>query len=83
MGTDPPKHGRAPPAVAAHDGEVSDPTPSDDLAAVVRWEASGGEVEVLDWGPPVVVSLCTCDGGQEMQRLVSSDADLVAHLADQ
>ena len=82
MATDHPKNDPAP-ADGAHDGGVSDPTPSADLAAVVRWEESGGEVEVLDWGPPVVVSLCTCDGGQEMQRLVSSDADLVAHLADQ
>lgn len=62
---------------------VSNPTPSPDLAAVVRWEQSGGEVEILDWGPPVVVSLCTCDGGQEMQRIVSSAADLVAHLSDE
>ncbi|MBK8448291.1 MAG: hypothetical protein IPL41_16830 [Micropruina sp.] len=54
--------------------------PSDDLAAVVRWQAAGGEVAVLTWGPPVVVSLCTCDGGQEMQRLTSSAPDLLAHL---
>ena len=59
---------------------VSDQTPSSDLATVVRWEASGGEVEVLAWGPPLVVSLCTCDGGQEMQRIVSLEADLAAHL---
>lgn len=55
--------------------------PSDDLAAVTRWEASGGEIEILDWGPPVVVALCTCDGGQQMQRIVSQAPDLIDHLS--
>lgn len=55
-------------------------TPSDDLSLVLRWEASGGEVEILDLGPPLRVALCTCDGGQEMQRIVSDAADLRAHL---
>ncbi len=59
---------------------VTTEDPSDDLATVVRWQASGGEVEVVSWGPPVVVSLCTCDGGQEMQRLTSSAPDLMDHL---
>ena len=54
--------------------------PSDDLASLLRWTASGGEIEVLSWGPPVVVSLCTCDGGQQMQRLTSDADDLLAHL---
>ena len=57
--------------------------PSDDLASLLRWQASGGEIEVLTWGPPVVVSLCTCDGGQEMQRLSSSAPDLIDHLRRQ
>ncbi len=54
--------------------------PSDDLTVVARWEDSGGEVEILDLGPPVVVALCACDGGQEMQRIVSWAEDLRAHL---
>ena len=54
---------------------------SDDLAAVLRWQASGGEVRVLAWGPPLVVSLITCDGGQEMQRIVSDEPDLRAELS--
>ncbi|MFT4296368.1 MAG: hypothetical protein QM582_13240 [Micropruina sp.] len=53
---------------------------SSDLAAVLRWQASGGEVRVLAWGPPVVVALITCDGGQEMQRITSVATDLLAHL---
>jgi hypothetical protein len=57
--------------------------PSDDLASLLRWTASGGEIEVLSWGPPVVVSLSTCDGGQEMQRLSSSAPDLIDHLRRQ
>lgn len=58
---------------------MSDPA-SDDLTLVLRWESSGGEVEILDLGPPLVVALCTCDGGQEMQRIVSEADDLRAHL---
>lgn len=54
--------------------------PSDDLAVVLRWQAGGGEVRVLDWGPPLEVALLTCDGGQEMQRVVSDAADLRAEL---
>ena len=54
---------------------------SDDLAAVLRWQASGGEVQVLAWGPPLVVSLITCDGGQEMQRITSDEADLLTELS--
>ncbi len=56
--------------------------PSDDLAAVLRWQASGGEVQVLTWGPPLVVSLITCDGGQEMQRITSDETDLRAELSN-
>jgi hypothetical protein len=60
---------------------VSEPTAqSDHLAAVLRWRASGGEVRVLDWGPPVVVALITCDGGQEMQRISSDADDLLVEL---
>lgn len=64
------------------DGPVSTASapPSDDLAAVLRWEASGGTVRTLAWGPPVVVALITCDGGQEMQRITSSEPDLAARL---
>ena len=54
--------------------------PSDDLAVMLRWRANGGEVRVLDWGPPLQVALITCDGGQEMQRVVSDAADLRAEL---
>ncbi|HOQ52477.1 MAG TPA: hypothetical protein PLF56_02560 [Micropruina sp.] len=59
---------------------MSTANPSDDLGTVLRWQAAGGEIEVLSWGPPVVVSLCTCDGGQQMQRLTSDADDLLAHL---
>lgn len=55
---------------------------SEDLAAVLRWQASGGTVRVLAWGPPVVLALITCDGGQEMQRITSAAADLAEHLRD-
>lgn len=57
-------------------------SPSDDLATVLRWQATGGEVEVLDWGPPMVLALLSCDGGQQMQRLTSAAADLRAHVRE-
>lgn len=55
--------------------------PSPDLQTVLRWQASGGDMKVLDDGDPLVVSLCSCDGGQEMQRISSTAADLRAHLS--
>jgi hypothetical protein len=30
----------------------------------------------------VTLSLCRCDGGEEVQRLTSTDADLLEWLAD-
>lgn len=56
--------------------------PSADLQTVLRWQASGGDVQVIDEGDPLVVSLCTCDGGQEMQRIASTASDLRAHLTE-
>ena len=55
-------------------------SPSDDLAALLRWQATGGAVQVVAWGPPVVLALLSCDGGQEMQRLTSTADDLRDHL---
>lgn len=54
---------------------MTEPTPSADLSAVQRWQATGGEVEIVDDGDPMVVALCSCDGHQEMQRIISTAAD--------
>jgi hypothetical protein len=53
----------------------------DALAALLRWEAAGGEwvVRAPD-GASTVVDLTTCDGGDVMGRLVSSSPEFVAYV---
>ncbi|HEY3407609.1 MAG TPA: hypothetical protein VGK53_05500 [Propionicimonas sp.] len=58
------------------------PVPEPDaLAALLRWEAAGGEwvVRAPD-GASTVVDLITCDGGDVMGRLVSSLPEFVAYV---
>lgn len=50
------------------------------LAELVRWVAAGGEWRCLEEGPPALVSLCRCDGGEEMARLESSDPAFLAYV---
>jgi hypothetical protein len=48
-----------------------------DLEQLQRWETSGGHWRVLgDDGRTLTISMVTCDGGEEMARLVSGDAAL-------
>ncbi len=52
------------------------------LAVVRRWEDSGGLWRVLTRsGSGVQVALLTCDAGEEMARVTSSDPDLLSYLA--
>lgn len=53
----------------------------DALAALLRWEASGAGwvLRSLDAGG-AVVDLLTCDGGQVVGRLLSSEPGFVAHV---
>ncbi|USQ75120.1 hypothetical protein [Ornithinimicrobium cryptoxanthini] len=55
-----------------------------DRATLERWEAFGGVWRVLasDEHAAATVSMCRCDGGEEMQRLTTEDPDLVAWLAE-
>lgn len=53
-----------------------------DLARVRRWLDSGGTADVVDHGPPAVVSLCRCDGGEEQERLRTWDVRVV-HLVEE
>lgn len=54
-----------------------------DRETLERWEAFGGVWRVLAAdGHAATVSLCRCDGGEEMQRLTTEDPDLVAWLAE-
>ncbi|GED99514.1 hypothetical protein [Gordonia crocea] len=59
-------------------GSGTDPT-----AVLRRWADSGAVWRVLSRrGPAVVVGMYRCDGGEEIDRLVSSDPALLAYLGD-
>lgn len=50
---------------------------SDLVARLQRWEAFGASWVVLDDdGDRVTLSLCRCDGGEEVERLTSDDPSL-------
>ena len=44
------------------------------------WEKQGGEWRLLSVGPPVQVGLFTCDGGEEMGRIESTESPFVAYV---
>ena len=62
-----------------------DPAPvgaRDDAAVLRRWDEAGAFWRVVARSPTrVTVAMCTCDGGEEVERLVSSDPALLAFLA--
>lgn len=54
-----------------------------DLDRLVRWEDSGGTWQVrARTATTVTVALCRCDGGEEMDRLVSTEPGLRAHVGE-
>lgn len=58
-----------------------DETPQDPAAVLRRWEEFGAFWRVVSSdGPVVTVSLCRCDGGEELERITSSDPALRAYL---
>jgi hypothetical protein len=53
------------------------------LQVLLRWEASGAHWRVLRRSPEgLLISLLTCTGDEEMGRLSSVDADLLAYVGD-
>ncbi len=53
-----------------------------DLESLRRWEAAGGTWRVSSpTGEVVTVALCRCDGGEEVERLVSRDPALLDYVA--
>jgi hypothetical protein len=62
---------------------VSEGTPADDPVGVLhRWEERGAVWRVLGRTPTgLEVSLLTCDGGEEVERLVSDDPALAEYVA--
>ena len=60
-----------------HDDHSSNPH----VAALLRWEEHGALWRVVaHTGTAVTVSMCTCDGGTEVDRLTSDDPELVAFV---
>lgn len=54
-----------------------------DRDTLERWESFGGVWRVLALDDhAATVSLCRCDGGEEAQRLTTTEPELVAWLAD-
>lgn len=60
--------------------EIDEVTATD---RVRRWEDAGGVWRVLSRHSDgrTTVSLCRCDGGEEVDRLSSADSALIAYLA--
>jgi len=55
--------------------------PSVRLGQLLRWEQSGAHWRVLArTATSVELALLTCDGGEEMDRWASGDADLLAYV---
>jgi len=60
-----------------------DESPSEDLRRLLRWQNAGGTWRVdARSTASVTVSLCRCDGGEEVDRFFSSDGELLTYLAD-
>ena len=56
---------------------------SEDLEALRRWETGGATWRVLAREPGLVdVALLTCDAGEQVGRLRSAEADLLAYVGD-
>lgn len=50
---------------------------SRDLDTLIRWVDAGGEaVDVAGPGQSLIVSLCRCDGGEEVERYATSESDV-------
>ena len=64
-------------------GDAHPPDTAENPVDVLRrWEDFGAVWEVVDRGEfGVTVSLCRCDGGEEVQRLTSADPELLTFLA--
>lgn len=60
---------------------MTDHDVSADLDRLRRWEDLGGTWRVVSRREGVLVlSLCRCDGGEEVDRLASRAHDLAAHV---
>ena len=71
------------PEAPGRDGRAEDAVgPATDLERLIRWRAAGGGSRVMAHTPTsLTVALLTCDGGEEMARIVSSDSAFGAYVA--
>jgi hypothetical protein len=54
---------------------------SEALDRLRRWEDSGAVWRIVaDTGDAMEIALLTCDAGEEMDRIRSTDEDLVCHV---
>ncbi len=52
-----------------------------DVERLTRWRAAGGGWRVIAHSPAsLTIALLTCDGGEEMERIVSSDSAFIAYV---
>ncbi len=62
---------------------MDDEPMSADVGRLRRWEGAGGTWQVLGRTPgDVVVALLTCDAGEEVDRLHSTDPALRDYIGD-
>lgn len=72
------------PSTPAGEASGKGPTPpaTPDLSRLLRWEETGGGWRVAGVGAgSVTLSLVTCDGGEEMEVLTSTDPAVLGHVA--
>jgi len=54
---------------------------SADLERLLRWETAGATWELVSVHEgTAIVSMCRCDGGEELERMRSDEADLIAYV---
>jgi hypothetical protein len=70
------------PAQVVRRNAPSEPERTQDaVGRLDRWETAGGTWRLLSLTPvSATVALCRCDGGEEVERLVSADPELLAYL---
>ncbi len=51
---------------------------SDRIAHLDRWLAHGGTCHLIERGHGASVVLCRCDGGEEVERFDTTDANVIA-----
>lgn len=67
--------------VNPYDSRASLVGPNPDVERLTRWTAAGGRWRVVVRTPTsLTVALLTCDGGEEMERIVSSDSAFAEHV---